>query len=420
MSKEKLNLSVGLEIGTTKVAMVVAKEIRADGLHQTLPHLEVLSAAQAPHKGVYQGLIVDNQEIIFALQKVKAEIEIVAGQAIDTVTLTVADLSLETIQTKGMISIKKMIHQRDVDAVIQSAKENAQVRSDREVLHAFPLSFKTEGQRHDQAPLKVKSASLEATVLLITVSRKNIQAAKDCLKAVGLQVRDVVAPPVASAYAVTLAEDRQQGIAVIDMGGSLTHIAAFKNGNLSYASSVALGGANFTQDLAVGLRTPQAAAEKIKKTHGAALVDLVSPEEVIEIDSLKNEPARQIPARLVSEILEARSEETLGLLLRKLNDEDLLSSLKRGVLLTGGASQLPGLPELGEFTFDIPLRRGETPNITNGAISVSPQAQSPVMSAALGLLQYSRGTQGFVSSDISLNTFKDSFRKFKNIIDNIL
>jgi cell division protein FtsA len=408
MSKDKLNLIASLEIGTTKVAMAVAKV--------TAGQLEILSVAQASHKGIHQGQMVDSQEVSFAIQKVKSELEIVVGQSIESVVLTVADLSLETIHSKGVVAVKKTIGARDIEAVLKDAQDSAQVRSDRQILHAFPQYFKVEGARHEAVPLKVKATSLEVTALLITVNKKNIQMAKDCLKSVGLNVRELVAPAVAAAYGVTQVSEREQGVGVIDMGGSLTHILAFKAGRVAFAATVGIGGVNFTQDLAVGLRTPLASAEKIKKNNGAALVDLVSPEEVVEIESLKGEPVRQVEARLVSQILEARSEETLGLLLKKLNDEDLLHALKSGVLLTGGASQLPGLPELGEFTFDIPIRRGEA----HGVTAQNPLALGPVMSAVVGLLQYMRRDQGVIPVELTGDIFKDSITKFKSIIDNIL
>jgi cell division protein FtsA len=211
-------------------------------------------------------------------------------------------------------------------------------------------------------------------------------------------------------------EDKEAGVAVVDIGGTLTDITAYRNGKMVFTASLPVGGATFTQDLAVGLRTPQAAAERIKKAHGAALVDVVSTGEIVEVESLKNEGPRIVEARFICEILEARAEETLGLILKKLNDEDLLFTLKSGVVLTGGGSMLPGLPELGEFTFDVKLRRGTSRDV----LSANPLAQGPVMSTAIGLLQYARNTQSFETSELSLDTFKNTWGKFRNFIENIL
>jgi len=411
MSKEKVQLFASLEIGSTKVAMAVAKTpARAS------EKLEIITVAQAPHKGMHQGQIVDPREIISALQKAKSEAEAVAGHPITSIIMTVADISVETVYSKGVVAIRRQVFARDLESAQQTAVEGAQIRSDREVLHSFAHSYKVNGVKMEEAPLRLKTTSLELTAVLVTASKKNLQIARECAMAVGLEVTGIVAHPVATASALLSTEDKEAGTALVDIGGALTDILAYKNGKLVFAGSLPVGGATFTQDLAVGLRTPQAAAEKIKKAHGAALVDVVSPGEIVEVESLKGEAPRAVEARFICEILEARAEETLGLILKKLNDEDLLFTLKGGVYLTGGGSQLPGLPELGEFTFDVNLRRGTSREIQ----SANPLAQGPVMATAVGLLQYARNAQSFETSELSLDTFKNSWGKFKNFIENIL
>lgn len=408
MSKEKVNFSAALEIGSSKVAMVLSRELN--------DKLEVIAMAQVLHKGIHQGQVVDTREVTAAIAKVKAEIELTSGLNVSSAFLTVVDLTNETLHAKATLAVRRKISHKDIEQAVQTATEAAQVRSDREILHSFPQYFKIGGVKHKDAPLGQTANALEAHVLLVTGSKKNIQAARDCAYGAGLEVTAVIAHPIATASAITRTEDHQQGIAVVDVGGSITDIVAFKDGKLAFLTSLAIGGMNFTQDLAVGLRTPQAAAEKIKKTHGAALVDLVSSGEIVEIESLKGEPARKVEAQFICEILEARAEETLGLILKKLNDEDLLFNLKGGVLVTGGGSQLPGFPELGEFTFDIPLRRGVTHNI----VSTGPLAQGPVMATAIGVLQYTKKRQAFEPSELSIDTLKNSWGKIKTFIENIL
>lgn len=408
MSKEKLKLIASLEIGSTKVAMAVAKIVG--------DKLEVITVAQAPHKAMHQGQIVDTKEIIGALQKVKSEVEIAADTPITSIYLAVADSTIETSHTKANASVRRHISQKDLDAALQMAVESAQVRSDREILHSFPQFYKVNGVKFEEPPLRQKTSSVEVNALLVTGSKKNLQIARDAAHAVGLEVIATVAHSVATAEGLLQKADKDGGIAVIDMGGNLTDIIAYKNGKFVFTTCLPVGGNTFTQDLAVGLRTPQAAAEKIKKAHGAALVDVVSPGETVEVESLKGEAPRRVEARFICEILEARAEETLGLILKKLNDEDLLFTLKNGAILTGGGSQLPGLPELGEFTFDVPLRRGTAQDV----LSANPLAQGPVMATVIGLLQYARNRQSFETSDFSMDTFKISWGKVKSFIDNIL
>lgn len=412
MSKDKVQLFASLEIGSTKVGMAVARTSTGKQSEK----LEVITVAQAPHKGMHQGQIVDPREIISAIQKVKAEAEAVANQPITSIILAVADITVETIYTKGAIAVRRQVTTKDLEGALQMAVEGAQIRSDREVLHSFAHSYKVNGIKSEEPPLRQKTTSLEVTAVLVTSFKKNLQVARECAGAAGLEVLQVIAHPVATAAGLVSKEDKDAGIAVIDIGGTLTDIIAYKNGKTVFATSLPVGGATFTQDLAVGLRTPQAAAEKIKKAHGAALVDVVSPGEMVEVESLKGEAPRVVEARFICEILEARAEETLGLILKKLNDEDLLFTLKNGVLLTGGGSQLPGLPELGEFTFDVKLRRAGAREV----LSTNPLAQGPVMATAIGLLQYARNAQSFETSELSLDTFKNTWGKFKNFIENIL
>jgi len=408
MSKEKQAFYAGLEIGSSKVALIVGRV--------TDNKLEIISAAQAPHKGMHQGQIVDAKEIASAIYKIKAEVELAADMPITSVHLTVADLSVETVHSKGVVSIKRSIGSRDIDIAMETALETAQIRSDREVLHNFAQFYKVAGVRYDEAPLRQKAASLEVHTTLVTCSKKNLQLGRECAAVAGFYVKGVIAHSVATAEALLLQADKEAGVAVIDIGGALTDIIAYQKGKMVFTTSVPVGGSNFTQDLAVGLRTPQAAAEKIKKNHGAALVDVVSAGEQVLIESLKGEPPHPVDARFVASILEARSEETLGLILKKLNDEDLLFSLKNGLYLTGGASQLPGLPELGEFTFDVVFKRG----IAREILTSNPLAQGPGLSTAVGLLQYARDRQTFEPSEISVDTFKNSWGKIKNFIENIL
>lgn len=408
MSKEKLNLLAGIEIGTSKVAISLAV--------QESQQLDVIAIAQASHKGMHQGQIVDVSSVSQAIQKAKAEVEATSGQLLNMVYVSVADLTTETLFSKGIVSIRREITRKDIEAAMDVAKESAQIRSDREILHVFPKYYKVDGFKFDEAPIGHKGTSLELACVLITASKKNISIAKDCIQSHGLYIHEFVSPSYASAFAVTSANERDQGVAVVDMGNSITSIVAFLGNKAVYSSAIPLGGLNFTQDLAVGLRTPQAAAEQLKKNHGSALMDLVDENSVVQVESLRGGEATEVSQKFVCEILEARAEETLGLILKKLNDEDLLFQLKGGVVLTGGGSLLPGLPELAQYTFDIPLRRG-LPKELAGIGSLN---QGPGLSTCLGLLQYARKRHSFEPLELSIETLKSKWGQLKNLIDNIL
>lgn len=408
MSKENVQHYTALEVGSSKIAMALAR-VSGD-------KLEIVAAVQVPHKGIHQGQIIDAREISTAIHKAKNEIEVTANATITTVTASVADLSLETVHAKGVLSIKKVVTTKDIQAVHAVAEELVPLRSDRQILHHLPQFYKTGSQKQPEAPLGEKTTSIEVHSLLLVASKKILQTVRDCAAQSQIQITEFVAQPVASAEVLLTTEDREKGVALIDIGSAMTQLLVCKSGKTVFCQTLPIGGAHFTNDLAVGLRTPQAAAEKIKKNHGAALVDLVSEGETVEIESLKGDAPRTVEARLVCEILEARAEETLGVILRRINDESLLSSIQNGLVLTGGGSQLPGLAELGEFTFDIPVRRGAVKDI----LSLSPLAQGPGMSVIVGLLQHARKRQSFETKEFSLDTFKETLTKVKTFFENIL
>jgi cell division protein FtsA len=408
MSKENSSFLTSIDIGTTKVTITVAKPLEEK--------LEVIGFAMAAHKGFHQGQIVDPQEIIAALTQVKREIEATTGLTLTTCWLTVADSTVTTVQSKGTQAIKRVVGAGDVQATLKAAEDAAQVRSDREILHVIAQNYKINGQKVVAPPLGEKTTFLEVQALVITGARRNNQTARECAKIAGLEVLSIVCQSLAVANAHIDEVNKEEGVAIVDIGGSQTDIICYVDGKLVQVCALPLGGINFTQDLAIGLKTPQTQAEEIKKTHGAALVEMVSADEVVSIERVRGQGHENIPVRFVSEILEARSEETLGLLLKTINDAGYLPQLKGGIILTGGGSLLPGLPELGEFTFDIKFKRAST----KGVLSVNPQALGPVMAASIGVLHYARTRQSFETATFSLDTFKDSWARFKNFIENIL
>lgn len=408
MSKEKEQYYISLEVGSSKVVMSLG---RVSG-----EKLEIVSAVQQPHKGIHQGQIIEAREITSAIHKIKTELELTHDVSINQVYASVADVTLESVYAKGVLSIKKAVTAKDIELVKKVAEDLVPLRSDRQILHHATHFFKIGSQKHIKAPIGQKTASLEVHSQLIVGSKKILQTIRDCAAQSNISIIEFVPQPIACSEVLLTSEDKEAGVAVVDIGGAMTQLIVFKESKMVLCQTLPLGGSHFTNDLAVGLRTPQAAAEKIKKNNGAALVDLISEDEKVEVESLKGEGLQVVSSKLVAEILEARSEETLGLILRKLNDEGLLGAIKSGLVLTGGGSQLPGLAELGEFTFDIPIRRGGLNNI----LSTNPLVQGPAMSVTVGLLQHARNRQTFESGEFSLDTFKETLNRVKNFFENLL
>jgi cell division protein FtsA len=197
-------------------------------------------------------------------------------------------------------------------------------------------------------------------------------------------VRDVVLEPLASAEAVISPEEKELGILLIDLGGGTTDVALFRDGAVWYTGSLPLGGDHISNDIAVGLRTPTAEAEELKKRHGCALTALVREDEVIEVPSVGGRKARQLSRQILSEIIQPRVEEIFTLVARDVGRAGLDGVAAAGVVVTGGSAIMHGVPELAEQVFDVPVRRGAPAGLSGLADVV----ESPIHSTAVGLALY--------------------------------
>jgi cell division protein FtsA len=255
---------------------------------------------------------------------------------------------------------------------------------DREVLHVLPQQFVIDEQDGIKKPLGMSGVRLEAEVHIVTgavTSAQNI--IKSCNRA-GLEVRDLVLQQLASSYAALTEEEKNLGVALIDIGGGTTDIAIFHQGSIWHTSVIPLGGNHVTNDIAVGLRTPPAEAEKIKRRHGCAMAALVRPEESIEVPSVSGRESRTLSRMVLAEIVQPRVEEILELAKKEMEKSGFLEMIPSGVVVTGGSALLEGLPELADQIFDLPVRRG-TPRNVGGMVSA---IESPVYTTGVGLVLY--------------------------------
>jgi cell division protein FtsA len=225
---------------------------------------------------------------------------------------------------------------------------------------------------------------LEANVHIITAAKTALQNIIKCTEKAGLKVRGLVLQQLASAMAVLSEDEMKLGASVVDIGGGTSNIITYVAGSVAHTSSVPVGGQHFTQDIAMGLRTPQTAAEKVKRKHGCAIVDLVDENETIEVEGVGGRKPRAILRRDLCEVIEPRAEETLGLIWHEIRKSGLVNQIGSGIVLTGGGCQLEGLLEMGEFIADIPVRRGN-PESIGGLTDV---VRSPEFATGVGLLMY--------------------------------
>ncbi|SKA69651.1 cell division protein FtsA [Desulfobaculum bizertense] len=379
-------LIVGLDIGTTKICAVVG-ELTPEGV-------DVVGIGSSPSTGLRKGVVVNIEQTVQSIKKALEEAELMAGCDIRSVYAGIAGSHIKGFNSHGVIAVKGgEVSQRDVERVIDAAKAVA-IPLDREVIHILPQQYIVDDQRGIHDPLGMAGVRLEVKVHIVTgavTSAQNI--VRSCHRS-GLDVADIVLEALASSKAVLTPEEREIGVALVDLGGGTTDLAIFSEDSIRHTSVLALGGANLTNDIAFGLRTPMAAAEQIKVSYGCAMADLVTGDQFIEVPSVGDRAPRRLSRKTLADICEPRVEEILALVDQELTRSGFKSKLGAGVVLTGGTALIEGMQELGEQIFNMPTRVGY-PREIGGLHDV---VNSPMYATAAGLLMFGAEKEGVEQS----------------------
>jgi len=374
MVKDK-NLIVGLDIGTSKIVAIVA-EVKPDGA------LDIIGMGTQPSRGLRKGVVVNIEATMASIQRVLEEAELMADCRISEVYTGIAGGHIRSLNSSGMVAIKeKEVMQADVDRVIDTAKAIA-IPNDQQVLHIIPQEFIIDGQEDVRDPIGMSGVRLEVKVHIVTGAVSAVENVTKCVRRCGLEVRDVMLQPLASAKAVLNDDEKDLGVCVMDIGGGTTDIAVFTGGAIRHTAVIPIAGDQVTNDIAMTLRTPTKEAEELKIRYGCALRQLADPNEIIEVPGVGDRGPRKLSRPMLAEVIEPRIEELYSLVqaeLRRSGFEELLSS---GIVLTGGSALLQGMTELGEEVFHLPVRIG-VPSYMGGLADV---VKSPRYSTAVGLL----------------------------------
>jgi len=376
MAQKRGELVVGLDIGTTKICCIVG-EAKDGGL-------DVIGIGQHPSRGLRKGVVINIESTVASIKRAVEEAELMAGCEIGAVYAGIAGGHIRGFNSQGVVAVKdKEVRPSDVARVIDAARA-INIPQDREIIHVLPQEFIIDEQDGIKEPLGMSGVRLEAKVHIVTAAVSSAQNIIKCCARVGLTVADIVLEPLASAEAVLAEEEKELGVALVDIGGGTTDLAIFAGGAIQHTSVIPLGGNHLTNDIAVGLRTPMQEAERIKIQYGSAQVQMLERDETIEVPSVGGRAPRVLSRRILCEIIEPRVEELFQLVhreIQKAGQEDLLAS---GVVLTGGSTQLAGMPELAEEVLGLPVRRGSPRNV-GGLVDV---VKSPAYATAVGLLHY--------------------------------
>ncbi len=374
---KKDNIVVGLDIGTTKICAIVG-EVKEDG------RIDIIGIGSHPSRGLRKGVVVNIESTVESIKKAVEEAELMAGVEINAVFTGIAGSHIKSFNSRGVIAIKdREISKADVERVIEAAKAVA-IPLDREILHVLPQEFAIDDQDGIREPLGMSGVRLEAEVHIVTgavTSAQNI--IKSCNRA-GLDVLDIVLEPLASSHSVLSNDEKELGVAVVDVGGGTTDLAIFVEGGIWHTAVIAIGGNHLTNDIAVGLRTPAAEAEKIKKRYGCALTNMVRDDETIEVASVGGRPPRVLSRQVLAEIIEPRIEEIFGLVLKEFRKTGFEDRIASGVVITGGTAIMDGIPEAVERVMEMPARRGLPMNI-GGLVDV---VNSPMYATGVGLVLF--------------------------------
>jgi len=387
-ARENNKLIVGLDVGTSKIAAIVA-EIRPEG------GFEIIGMGSHPSRGLKKGVVVNIETTVNAIQRALEEAELMADCKIREVYTGIAGSHIKGFNSQGMVAIKdKEVVQMDIDRVIETAKA-VQIPNDQQILHILNQEFIIDGQEDVREPLGMSGVRLEAKVHIVTGAVSAAQNIIKCVRRCGLEVRDLILQPLASALAVISDDEKDLGVCLVDIGGGTTDVAVFTHGAIRHTAVIPIAGDQITNDIAMALRTPTKDAEDIKQRFGCALSQLADPQEMVEVPGVGDRMSRELSRKTLSEVIEPRVEELYSLVqaeLRRSGYEELLSS---GIVITGGSSVLQGMVELGEEIFHMPVRIGQ-PNYGGGLAEV---VRHPRYSTGVGLLL--AGVQQYRSREIA-------------------
>lgn len=403
MAKTKRDeIVVGLDIGTTKIAAIVG-EVADDGI-------DIIGIGTAKSRGLRKGVVVNIDSTVQAINRAIDEAENMAGCEISTVYAGISGGHVRGLNSHGIVAVKdNEIRENDVARVIEAAKAVA-IPMDREILHVLPQQYVIDDQDGIRDPLGMAGVRLESKVHIVTTLVTSAQNVVKCANRCGLNVADIVLEPLASAAAVIEDDEKELGVALVDLGGGTADISLFIDGAIVHTAVLPLGGGHITNDIAVGLRTPLDAAEKIKTKYGCALPSMIEDDDMMEVPSVGGREARILPRKFIGKIIEPRVEEIFDHIRREIARSGYLENLAAGVVLTGGSAIMPGIADLAESVMGLPTRNGFPCGI-GGLVDV---VKSPQYSTGVGLVRYGAGAEEHASTRREVSGLPDRGR-FKRV-----
>tara|TARA_R110002072_G_scaffold90500_3_gene202388 strand:+ start:16478 stop:17713 length:1236 start_codon:yes stop_codon:yes gene_type:complete len=370
-------LTVGLDIGTSKIVAIVGKK-NTEGL------VEIVGIGSHPSRGLKRGVVVNIETTVNAIQRAIEEAELMAGCQIHSVYAGIAGSHIRSMNSHGIVAVRdREVVQADIDRVIDAAQAVA-IPADQKVLHILPQEYVIDNQEGIKEPLGMSGVRLEAKVHLVTCAVNAAQNIEKCVQKCDLDVDDIILEQLASSYAVLTEDEKELGVCMVDIGGGTTDMAIFTGGAIRHTAVIPIAGDQVTNDIAMALRTPTQNAEEIKIKYACALTQLAGADETIKVPSVGDRPPRDLSRQALAEVVEPRYEELFTLIqseLRRSGFEDVIAA---GIVLTGGTSKMEGVVELAEEIFHMPVRLASPQGVSGLADVVN----NPMYATGVGLLMY--------------------------------
>ncbi len=372
----KSDVLVGLDIGTTKTTAIVG-EVTETGI-------DIIGIGTSPAKEMRKGIVVNIDNMVESIKTAVEDAEHMSGCRINSTYVGISGSHVKGQNSLGIVSIKgREVDEDDVQRAVEASRAIA-IPIDREIMHVLPQNYVVDGQDGIKDPIGMSGVRLEAKVHIVTGSSSSIQNIMKSVSRVGLDIDGIVMEQLAASEAVLSPDEKDLGVALIDIGGANTAIAIFAEGSIKHTAILPVGGNYLTSDIATGLRTPLNEAEIIKLKYGCALTSMIPKEETIRVPSVGGREDREVSRQILGRIVEPRMEEILNFVSKEIVRSGFEDMLAAGVVLTGGTSLLYGINELAEQVFDMPARRGN-PTGVGGLADV---VNSPAHVVGVGLIVY--------------------------------
>src|SRR5690348_17505487 len=374
-------LVAGLDIGSAKTTAIIA-ETTGEMKH---PSIKLLGVGQARTTGMRRGVVSDIEETTRSIRQALQDAERMAGTQVQELYAGIAGEHVQAMTSKGIVAVSRdEINKQDIDRANEVARAQA-IPQDRELLHAIPQEYTVDRNTGIRDPIGMIGTRLETEMYLVTIGASPAMNLRKSVERAGYRVQELVLEPLASALSVLTEDEKELGVALVEMGAGTTDIAVFHEGKIRYLGTVNYGGNNVTSDIVQGIGVTQADAERLKERFGCAYEPLVDPNEVIQLPSTVAQGERHVPREVLAHIIHQRMDEIFNLALSEIQRAGFAQRLNGGVVITGGAAAMQGVAELAADVFGTGVRIG-LPEENLGGLSDAVQA--PRFSTVVGLALY--------------------------------